>query len=107
MCIKGGGRSTQATFYQTGFFSPVCRRYAEQSDRANPFIQPLFWCPTPLLEKMIVVGSFPAFSPGLWHTSNSKMEAKEARLGGILCHLDYLAGMLLEKTDHDNDLLTK
>ncbi len=35
------------------------------------------------------------------------MEAKEARLGGILCHLDYLAGMLLEKTDHDNDLLTK
>jgi hypothetical protein len=27
--------------------------------------------------------------------------------GGILCHLDYLADMLLEKTDHDNDLLAK
>lgn len=25
----------------------------------------------------------------------------------ILCHLDYLAGMLLEKPDLDNDLLTK
>jgi len=35
------------------------------------------------------------------------MEAKETRLEGILCHLDYLAGMLLEKTDYDNDLLAK
>ena len=35
------------------------------------------------------------------------MEAKETRLEGILCHLDYLAGMLQEKTDQDNDLLTK
>ena len=26
---------------------------------------------------------------------------------GILCHLDYLAGMLLEKTEHNNDLRTK
>ena len=25
--------------------------------------------------------------------------------GGILCHLDYLAGMLLEKTAHDKILL--
>ena len=35
------------------------------------------------------------------------MVAKETRLESILCHLDYLAGMLLEKTTHDNDLLAK
>ena len=33
------------------------------------------------------------------------MEAKETRLGSILCHLDYLAGILLEKTDHDVEIL--
>jgi hypothetical protein len=32
------------------------------------------------------------------------MEAKVSTEGGILCHPDYLAGMLLEKTAHDNDL---
>src|SRR6266516_6412434 len=97
MRIKGITGSTQAPFRQAGFLRPFCWRYAEQGDRSDPFIQALFWCPTPLLEQMIVVRSLPAFSLRLWHTSNSKMEAKETRLEGILCHLDYLAGMLLEK----------
>jgi hypothetical protein len=39
------------------------------------------------------------------HTAYYGGKGDETR--GILCHLDYLAGILLEKTDHDNDLLAK
>src|SRR5712691_7370258 len=74
-------------------------------DGSDPFIQALFWCPTPLLEQMVVVRSLPAFSLGLWHTRSSKMEAKEMRRRGILCQLDDLADILREKLHHDNDLL--
>jgi hypothetical protein len=79
--IKGISGSTQAPFRQTGFLCPFCWRDAEQGDGSDPFIQALFWCPTPLLEQMIVVRSLPAFSLGLWHTHNSKMKAKETRRG--------------------------
>ena len=104
MPIKGISGSTQAPFRQTGFLRPFCWWDAEKGDGSDPFIQALFWCPTPLLEQMVVVRSLPAFALGLWHTRNSKMKAKETRRG-ILCQLDDLADMLLEKPDHDNDLL--
>jgi hypothetical protein len=104
MRIKGITGSTQAPFRQAGFLSSFCWQYAEQGDGSDPFIQALFWCLTPLLEQMLVVRSLPAFSLGLWHTHNTKMKAKETRRG-ILCQLDHLADMLLEKPNPDNDLL--
>src|SRR6266567_4043623 len=107
MRIKGISGSTQAPFRQTGFLRPFCWWDAEQGDGPDPFIQALFWCPTPLLEQMVVVRSLPAFALGLWHTRNSKREAKEMRRKGILCQLDDLADMLREKLHHDNDLLRK
>jgi hypothetical protein len=73
MRIKGVSRSPQAPCRQTCFLCPFCWWHTEQYDGANPFIQALFWCPTPLLEQMIVVPSLPAFSLGLWHTRNSPM----------------------------------
>jgi hypothetical protein len=105
MGIKGISGSTQAPFRQTGFLRPLGFRDAKKGDGSDPFIQALFWCPTPLLEQMIVVRSLPAFSLGLWHTRSSKREAKEMRRKGILCQLDDLADMLREKLHHDNDLL--
>jgi len=65
--IKSVGGSTQATFSQTGFLRPFCWGHPKQGDRANPFIQALFWRPTPLEEPMIVIGSLSAFSLGFWH----------------------------------------
>ncbi len=67
MRIEGVSRSTQAPFRQTGLLRSFCWRNAKQGDRANPFIQALLWCATPLLEQMIVVRSLPSFSLGLWH----------------------------------------
>jgi hypothetical protein len=105
MRVKGISGSTQAPFRQARFLRPFCWWNAEKHDRPDPLIQTLLWGSTPLLEQMIVVRSLPAFSLGLWHTRSSKMEAKEMRRRGILCHLDDLADMLREKLHHDNDLL--
>src|SRR5260370_4013103 len=91
MRIKGISGSTQAPFRQTRFLRPFSRRNPVKDDGSNPFIQALFWCPTPLLEQMIVVRSLPAFSLDLWHTSNSKMEAKETRLGA-----SFASSMILQ-----------
>ncbi len=104
MRIKGISGSTQAPFRQTGFLRPFGWRDAEQGDGSDPFIQALFWCPTPLLEQMIVVRSLPAFSLA-FGTHNSRDEGKGDETGHPLCQLDYLADMLLEKPDQDNDPL--
>jgi hypothetical protein len=85
MRIKGISGSTQAPFCQTGFLRPFCWRDTVKYDRSDPFIQALFWCPTALLEQMIVVGSLSALSPGLWHTRNSRDEDKGTETRGILC----------------------
>jgi hypothetical protein len=71
MCIKSISSSTQAPFCQTGFLRSFSRRNPVKDDRANSFIQALFWCPTPLLNQMIVVGSLSPLSLGLWHVSSS------------------------------------
>src|SRR5260370_23458635 len=81
MRIKGISGSTEAAFREAGFWRPLCWRDAKKGDGPDPFIQALLWRSTPLLEQMIVVGSLPAFSLGLWHTRNSKMEAKETKRG--------------------------
>ena len=104
MRIKGIPGSTQAPFRQAGFLRALGLRYAEQGEGSDPYIQVLFWRPTPLLEQMRVVRSLPSFSLGLWHTHNSKMKAKETRRS-IHSPLDDRADMLLEKPDPDNDLL--
>ena len=69
--VKSRGRSTQRTFRYPSFLSPFCGWNPKQSDGANPFIQALFWRPTPLKEQMIVVSSFSAFTLGLRHTRSS------------------------------------
>ena len=84
MRIKSVSGSTQAPFRQAGFLRPFCWRNTEKGDGSDPFIQALFWRSTPLLEQMIVVGSLPAFSLSLWHTCNSKREAKETRRGASI-----------------------
>jgi len=65
MRIKGISGSAQAPFRQAGFLRPFCWWDPKQGNGPDPFVQALFWRSTPLLEQMIVVGSFPAFSPGL------------------------------------------
>jgi hypothetical protein len=72
VCIKGISGSTQAPFREARLSCPFCRRNSEKHDRANTFIQALLWSSAPLLEQMVVVRSFPAFSLGLWHTRNSR-----------------------------------
>jgi hypothetical protein len=82
MCVKGIRSTTQAPFCQTCFLCAFCWRDAEKHNRANPFIQALFWGSTPLLEQMIVVRSLPSFSLGLWHRYNSReCAAKETKRG--------------------------
>jgi hypothetical protein len=53
-------------------------------------------------------GSCP-FAPGVraWPLAYTQLQdgGKGDETGGILCQLDDLADMLLEKPDHDNDLL--
>ena len=52
MRVKGISGSTQAPFCQTGFLRPFRWRNTVKDDGSDPFIQALFWCPTPLLEQM-------------------------------------------------------
>jgi hypothetical protein len=103
--IEGISSSTQAPFRQTRFLCPFCWWNTKKGDGANPFIQALFWCSTPLLDEMVVVCSLPMLSLGLWHTYNSRDRGKGDEAGRILYQLDDFADMLREKLDHDNDLL--
>src|SRR5579859_3282541 len=76
MCIKGISRSPKAPLRQASFLCPFCWWDAIQHDRSDPFIEALFWRSAPLLEQMIIVGSFSAFALGLWHTSCCLSEDK-------------------------------
>ncbi len=66
--VKGRCSATQGAFCQTGLLRPFSRSNAVQDDEANLFIEPLFWCATPLNQQMIRVGAFSPLSLRLWHS---------------------------------------
>src|SRR6266566_4669321 len=87
MCVKSISISPQASFCQPSFLRSFSRSKPVKDNRANTFIQTLLWCPTPLLNQMIVVGSLSTLSLSVWHCK-LLMEAKEPGSTGILCHHD-------------------
>src|SRR5436305_15311948 len=96
MCVKSISSSTQASFCQPCFLRSFSRRKPVKDNRANPFIQTLLWCPTPLLNQMIVVGSLSPLSLGLWHDCLSSWRQRSRDLRASFAITTLLAAMLLD-----------